>query len=220
MDCGRKFPGVSLINFIIWFKTKDFAKSYCSAFSLTFFLLEDVNLPKKLDVPTGLTREEESWVMDSVQQEKQEMEKLLNRKKELILREEEEEVKHPQREVSALDRLGQRNIYESSQPEPSRVARFATKDWEKSAGVEKHKKIILGWCVGSILFASMLGFICVTWRCCRERKKEDPSPLEFVCGFFALFCKRKKPKASPSIEEAAQNSVELEPLQINDQANC
>ena len=45
--------------------------------------------------------------MDSVRQEKQEMEKLLKRKKELILREEEEEVKHPQREVSALDRLGQ-----------------------------------------------------------------------------------------------------------------
>ena len=117
--------------------------------------------------------------------------------------------------------LGQRVNHQSSKPEPVRVPRFATKDWGKPAGIEEHQKIILAWCVGSILFASMLGFIFVTWRCCRERKEEDPSPLEFVCGFFALLCrkcKRKKSKASPSIEEDAQNSVELEPLQINDQA--
>ena len=163
--------------------------------------------------PRLLTSGEEALVMDSVRREKQEMEKLLKRKKELILREEEEEVQQPKKEFSALDRLSQQEGYQLSFPEPERVPRFATKDWGKPGDVEDHKKIVLAWCVGSLLFASLLGFIYVTWRCGRKRKADDPSPLEFVRGFFALLCRRRKNKASNSAECDAQNSVELEPLQ-------
>ena len=142
--------------------------------------------------PRLLTSGEEALVRDSVRQEKQEMEKLLKRKKELILREEEEEVQQPKKEFSALDRLSQQENYQLSFPEPERVPRFATKDWGKPGDVEDHKKIVLAWCVGSLLFASLLGFIYVTWRCGRKRKADDPSPLEFVRGFFALLCKKKE----------------------------
>ena len=150
--------------------------------------------------------------MPGVRQEKQEVEKLLKRKKELILRKEEEELQHPQRELSALDRLSQHKGYQLSFPEPVRLPSFATKDWGKSGNVDDHKKIVLAWCVGSLLFASLLGFIIVTWRCCRKRKEDDPSPLEFVCGFFALLCSKKKKETSIPAEEDAQDSVELEPL--------
>ena len=179
---------------------------------LDVFLLKDADQPRQLETPRVLTSGEESMVMDSVRREKQEVEKLLKRKKELILREEEEELQHPKKEFSALDRLSQQEGYQLSFPEPERVPRFATKDWGKPGDVEYHKKIVLAWCVGSLLFASLLGFIFVTWCCGRKRKADDPSPLEFVRGFFALLCRRKKTKTSISAEEDAQNSVELEPL--------
>ena len=171
-----------------------------------------MNQPIQPQQPRLLTSGEEALVMDSVRQEKQEMEKLLKRKKEFILREEEEEVQHLKKEFSALDRLSQQESYQLSLPEPERVPRFATKDWGKPGDVEDHKKIVLAWCVGSLLFASLLGFIYVTWRCGRKRKADDPSPLEFVRGFFALLCRRRKNKASNPIECDAQNEVELEPL--------
>ena len=180
---------------------------------LNVFLLKDADQPIQSQQPRFLTSGEETMVLDSVRQEKQEVEKLLKRKKELILREEEEEVQQPKKEFSALDRLSQQENYQLSLPEPERVPRFATKDWGKPGDVEDHKKIVLAWCVGSLLFASLLGFIFVTWRCCSKRKADDPSPLEFVRGFFALLCRRRKKEASNSAECDAQNSVELEPLQ-------
>ena len=74
------------------------------------------------------------------------------------------------------------------------------------------RKLFLRGVWGSLLFVSLLGFIFVTWRCCRKRKADDPSPLEFVRGFFALLCRKKKTKTSIPAECDAQNSVELEPL--------
>ena len=171
-----------------------------------------MNRPIQLETPRVLTSGEESMVMDSVRREKQEVEKLLKRKKELILREEEEELQHPQKEFSALDCLSQQEGYRLSFPEPERVPRFATKDWGKPGDVEDHKKIVLAWCVGSLLFASLLGFIFVTWRYCSKRKADDPSPLEFVRGFFALLRRKRKTKASIPAECDAQKTVELEPL--------
>ena len=171
-----------------------------------------MNQPKPDEVPRDLAREEQEFVVDSVRREHQEVEKILKRKKELILREEEEELQHPWSEVSALDRLSQRNEFQLSLSEPARVPRFATKDWEKPAAIEDHKKIVLAWCLGSALFASLLGLIAVTWRCCRKKREEDPSPCEFVRGFIALLCRTKKREPSISAVEDARDSIELEPL--------
>ena len=170
-----------------------------------------------MEAPRNVVRGDESLIVDSIRRERQEVDKLLKRKKELILREEEEEVQHPQKELSALDRLNQQTSLQLEIPEPARMPRFATKDWGKPAPVEEHKKIILAWVVGSIFFATMLGFIVVTWRCCRKKEENDPSPLEFVRGFFALILRKKEKKEKKetptSIEEDAQDAIELEPLQ-------
>ena len=115
-------------------------------------------------------------------------------------------------ELSALDRLSQRNRYQLSLPEPVKVPRFANKDWGKPGTVKEHKKIVLAWCVGSLLFASLLGFIMVTWRCCRRKMENEPSPTEFPRGFMMLLCRRKKKETSISAEQDAQDSIELEPL--------
>ena len=172
----------------------------------------DVNLSRQIEPPQELTRSEESLVVDMMRQEQQEMEKLLKRKKKLILREEEEELQHPRTELSALDRLSQWNGYQLSLPEPVRVPRFATKDWGKPGTVDEDKKIVLAWCVGSLLLVSLLGFIIVTWRCCRKKKENEPSPSRCVRGFLALHCGRKKKETSISAEQDAHDSVELEPL--------
>ena len=139
------------------------------------------------------------------------MEKLLKRKKELILREEEEELHQPKSELSALDHLSQRKGIQLNFPEPVRVPRFANKDWEEPGTLEEHKKIILAWCLGCILFASLLGLLVVTWQCWRK-KENQPSPTEFVRGFVALLRKRKKKETSTHAKQDAKNSIELEPL--------
>ena len=147
-----------------------------------------------------------------MRREQQEVERLLKRKKELILREEEEEVHHPKKELNALDRLSQNSGYRLSFPDPVRAPRFATKDWEEPGTVEEHQKIILAWCLGSLLFASLLGLITVTWQCWSKKEENRPSPLELARAVLALIRRRKRREASTSAEMDAQNSVELEPL--------
>ena len=139
------------------------------------------------------------------------MERLLKRKKELVLREEEEEIHQPKVELSALDRFNQRNRLLMDFPEPVRVPRYASKDWEEPGTVEEHKKIILAWVVGCLLFASLLSFIAVTWSCCRK-KENMPSSLEIARGTLALICRKRKRKEPVSVEQDAHEPMELEPL--------
>ena len=170
-----------------------------------------MDLSRQIEHPRGLTNSEESLVIDTIRQEQQEMEKLLKRKKELILREEEEELQHPRTELSALDRLSQRNGFQLSLPEPVRVPRFANKDWGKPGTVEEHKKITLAWCVGSALFASLLGFIVVTWRCCRK-KENKPSPIEFARNLWRCSAEKRRRKLLFLQNKMRRILIELEPL--------
>ena len=190
MDYGQRIITVRISFTIFIFEVLLFGLLF--RIFLDVFLLVYIDQLRQMEAPRNVVRGDESLVVDSIRREQQEVEKLLKRKKELILREEEEEVQHPQRELSALDRLNLQTSYKMEFPEPARMPRFANKDWGTPATTEEHKKIILAWCAGSILFASMLGFIVVTWRCCRKKEENDPSPLEFVRGFFALILRRER----------------------------
>ena len=79
---------------------------------LDVFLLAYIDQLRQMEAPRNVVRGDESLVIDSIKRERQEVEKLLKRKKELILREEEEEVQHPQKELSALDRLNLQTSYQ------------------------------------------------------------------------------------------------------------
>ena len=95
---------------------------------MAFLTFKDLDPSERVETPQGLTRSEKSLVIDTLRRERQEVEKLLKRKKELILREEEEELQHPKTELSALARLSQRNGFQLDFPEPAGVPRFANKD--------------------------------------------------------------------------------------------
>ena len=88
---------------------------------------------------------------------------MFTRKKEVILREEEQEVQQPKKVLTALDRLHQREHFHFELPERERSPRALPRDWEEPGTLESHKKIVLAWCLGSALFASMLGLFAVLW---------------------------------------------------------
>ena len=131
------------------------------------FVVQDAELSGRVHVPRKVEESVESLLMDLMHHEQQEVERLLKKKKEIILREEEEEVQQPKRTLSALDRLNQYHMFQITLPEPEMVLLAAIKD-----GEEPGTRIQEG-CVGSTLFASLLGFLATMWGCfCKKRKKK------------------------------------------------
>ena len=138
---------------------------------------------RRMEPPRQLANNESELVVDRVQQNMMEVEKMLTRRKELILREEEEEVQQPKKVFNALDRLNQQEHFHFELPERERVPRALPRDWDEPGTLKSHKKIVLAWCIGSAIFASMPGFIVVMWSrcwcCCRKRAKK-PTPVDFL----------------------------------------
>ena len=134
-----------------------------------------------LKIQGELATNESELVVDHVRQNMREVEKMLTRRKELILREEEKEVQQPKQTFSALDRLNQREHFHFELPERERSPRALPRDWDEPGTLQSHKKIVLAWCIGSAIFASTLGFIVVMWSkcwsCCRKRAKK-PTPVD------------------------------------------
>ena len=136
---------------------------------------------RKQDTSRGLAPNVTELVVDHVQKNVQEVEKLLTRRKELILREEEEEMQQPKQTLSALDRLNQREHFHFELPERERSPRALPRNWEEPGTLESHKKIVLAWCAGSAIFAITLCFISVMWskcRCCCRRRVKKPTPVD------------------------------------------
>ena len=134
---------------------------------------------RKQEVSRGLSTNESELVVDHVQKNMREVEKMLTRRKELILREEEEEIQQPKHTFSALDRLNQREHFHL--PERERSPRALPRDWDEPGTLESHKKIVLAWCLGSAIFASTLCFIAVMWSkcwCCCRRRVKKPTPVD------------------------------------------
>ena len=148
----------------------------------TWTMIDQNEDPLRREEPSReLATNESELVVDHVRQNMREVEKMLTRRKELILREEEEEVQQPKQTFSALDRLNQREHFHFELPERERSPRALPRDWDEPGTLESHKKIVLAWCIGSAIFASTLGFIVVMWSkcwcCCRKRAKK-PTPVD------------------------------------------
>ena len=131
-----------------------------------------------MNLPQSVLDGSREIVRDHIRQERNEVEKLLTRKKELILRQEEQEVKQPKQVYNALDRLGQREGFHFELPR-ARIPHASARRGKDST-LETHKRVTQAWGVGAALFAILLFLLVLSWtkcRCCCRRKEKENYPM-------------------------------------------
>ena len=96
---------------------------------------------RRVETPGRLADNGSELVVDHVRQDMMEVEKMLTRRKELILREEEEEVQQPKKVLNALDRLSQREHFHFELPEREKSLRALQETGRNRGHLSRTRKL-------------------------------------------------------------------------------